>query len=149
MKLFLLSIISSLFVNAGALMDREVVIQFSELPVTAQKFLNSNFAGESILSVVYDREIGDKEYYVYYDNGKEVKFDRKGNWTNVECEYSGVPDSVLPKSVLALVKAKHPEKRVTSVSRDLTGADKGYEVELDNMMEMVFDIDGRFIRYDD
>lgn len=152
MKLVLLSLISSLFINSGSpinLFDREKVIDFNELPAPAQKFLNNHFAGEEILSIVLETEIGDKEYSVFYDNGTEVKFDRKGNWESVEHEYSKIPESVVPEAIMAMIKSKQPGKAVTGISRDLTGRDKGYEVELENVIEMKFDIEGRFIRYDD
>lgn len=149
MKLLILSVISSLMINASPLFDREEVITFNELPVTAQTFLNKHFKGENILSIVCEKEIGDKEYSVYYDNGMEVKFDKKGEWECVENDHSVVPDSVVPDNILSFVKSKHPDKKITSITRDMTGRDKGYEVDLDDVLEMRFDMNGRFIRYDD
>lgn len=152
MKLFLISIISTLLFNVGyanTLLDREVVIMFEKLPATAQKFLNKHFPNEPILSVVKDSDGLEVDYSVYYENGVEVKFDRKGNWESVEHEYSSIPESVLPEQILNMIKSKHPDRKVTGITRDLTGRDKGYEVELDNVLELRFDLDGRFIRYDD
>lgn len=151
MKLLIISALTSLFfnINAWANIDREVVISFEDLPKTAQNFINKHFPQQEILSIVCEKEIGSKEYSIYYDNGTEVKFDRKGNWESVECEYSSVPDSIIPRDILALVRSKHPEKKITSITRDLTGRDKGYEVDLDDIVEMRFDLEGRFIRYDD
>lgn len=149
MKLLILSMLSSLLINVSPLYDREDVITFEELPVVAQQFLKKHFAEEKILSVVCEREIGDKEYSVYYYSGLEVKFDRRGEWECVEYDHSVVPDSVIPENILSTVKAKHPDKKITSITRDLTGRDKGYEVDLDDVMEMKFDLNGKFIRYDD
>lgn len=152
MKLILMTIISSLVINLGSInsiFDRETVIPFEKLPAEAQKFLNKHFQGEDILSIVLDSEIADREYSVYYENGTEVKFDSRGNWESMEHEYSSLPDSVIPEAILKFVNAKHPEKKVTSISRDMTGRDKGYEVELDNLLDVKFDIQGRFMRYDD
>lgn len=152
MKLFLISIISTLLFNVGyanTFMDREVVIMFEKLPATAQKFLNKHFPQQPILSIVKDADGLEVDYSIYYEDGTEVKFDRKGNWESVEHEYSSIPESVLPEQILNMIKSKHPERKVTGITRDLTGRDKGYEVELDNVLELRFDLEGRFVRYDD
>ena len=152
MKMTLLTAIFSLLASvsfANPVFDKEVVISVEELPVEAQKFLRDNFSNEKILSVVCESDITEKDYYVYYDGGMKVKFDRKGNWESVENEMSCVPDSVVPANILSMIRAKHPEKKVTSISRDTRGDDKGYEVELDRILDMQFDLNGRFMRYDD
>ena len=152
MKQILVSIMLVLLVNSACakdIMDREAVIEFNRLPQTAQKFLNDNFPDGGILSIVMDNEVLERDYSVYYQDGTEVKFNGKGEWESVENESSYVPDSVVPEAILKMIRSKHPDKVVTNISRDLTGRDKGYDVELSNIMEMKFDMEGRFIRYDD
>ncbi len=152
MKQILVSIVLALFVNSACakdIMDRETVIEFNKLPQTAQQFLNNNFPGGGILSIVVESEVMEKDYFVYYQDGTEVNFNGKGEWESVENEHSSVPDSVIPEAILKMIKSKHPDKVVTNISRDITGRDKGYDVELSNIIELKFDKEGRFIRYDD
>ncbi|MDE7427259.1 MAG: PepSY-like domain-containing protein [Muribaculaceae bacterium] len=116
------------------------------LPVSAQTVLDRNFKAD-VSMVKTDKEFGRvKEYEVILTDGTEITFDRSGNWKSVETSAKkNVPDFFVPDLVKKYVKQYHKDARLCGIER----SGRGYEVELSNGVEMHFDRDGKFIRYDD
>lgn len=116
------------------------------LPVSAQSVLDKNFKAD-VSMVKTDKEFGRvKEYEVILTDGTEVTFDRSGNWKSVETSSKkNVPDFFVPDLVKKYVKQYHKDARLCGIERD----HRGYEVELSNGVEMRFDRDGKFIKYDE
>ena len=69
--------------------DKRKALQVSDLPKEAQKFINENFSSAKVVKV--DNEGVSKSYEVYFDNGNSIDFNRKGQWTDIDCEGSEVP----------------------------------------------------------
>ncbi len=149
MKTIFIGILSflSIFLWANDISDKNVT--YDQLPRVAQIFLSNHFSGENILYIEYDRELGDKDYTVHYENGIEVKFDKSGEWLKVENEYGPIPQEIIPEKVMTNIEQRHPKSVVTSISRKMKGREKGYEVEIDKRPDMKFDLNGKFLRYDD
>lgn len=118
----------------------------SVLPVAAQSTIKNNCKGKISL-VKIDKSLGRvDEYEVILTDGTEVSFDRKGNWTSVEVGAGGsVPSGFIPAGVATYVKQNHKGQRIVGIDRERNG----YEVELSNGIEMKFDNEGKFLRYDD
>ncbi|MDE6028423.1 MAG: PepSY-like domain-containing protein [Muribaculaceae bacterium] len=117
----------------------------SVLPKGAQTTLAKNF--KSKVSVVkIDKDFGRiSEYEVVMTDGAEITFDRDGNWKEVEVNVSkSVPDAFIPAGVSKYVKANQAGQKVVGIEKNRNG----YDVELSNGVEMKFDKDGNFVRYD-
>jgi hypothetical protein len=56
-----------------------------------------------------------------------------------------VPTAIIPAAINEYVAAKHAGQYVVQIGKD----GKNYEVELNSTIEMVFDKNGNFLRYDD
>jgi hypothetical protein len=76
-----------------------------------------------------------KSYDVIFTNGDKVEFDKKGEWTNIDCEYSSVPSDVIPAAIHAYVNKNYPNAKVKQIEKDR----KGYDVELTNGWDITFD----------
>ena len=148
MKKLLLSI--SLVLSIAVLTmscDKETVVTEKDLPTTASQFINSNFNGVKILSVVEEKEgLSGKEYEFLLDNGIEIKFDKNGNWLDIDAvnDSSVLPDNLIPAAILTYVKTNYPNSGINSIEKE----NYGYDVELTNGLDLVFDKDGKFVRID-
>lgn len=116
-----------------------------KLPTAAQEFLNTHFAGSSVVKAVHDREINDNDYTVLLSDGSKVEFDSKGKWESVENKKSGVPASVIPAKIKEYVAANYPSLLIVKIEKSMYG----YEVELSNDLDLKFDANGNFQRVDD
>lgn len=118
----------------------------SVLPKGAQTTLTKNF--KSKVSIVkIDKDFGRvSEYEVVMTDGSEITFDKDGNWKDVEVSASkSVPTGFIPAGVAAYIKANQKGQRVIGIEKNRGG----YDVELSNGVEMKFDKQGNFIRFDD
>lgn len=117
----------------------------ADLPNSAQTVLKNNFkAGVSHIKIEKDFGII-KEYDVVLTDGTEVTFDSHGNWKDIEVKLNGsVPSSLVPKAIADYVKQNQKNVKIIGIEKNRTG----YEVELSNGVEMKFNSDGKFVRYD-
>ncbi len=56
-----------------------------------------------------------------------------------------VPEGIVPAAIKTYIKTKHINKFVIEIKKER----KEYEVELNNGIDIVFDKNGNFKRYDD
>lgn len=145
MKKFFLGIMLAAVAVAPALADT-YVNNDSALPVAAKEVIKKNFKSKVSL-VKIDKDFGRiDEYEVKLSDGSEITFDSKGNWKDVEVAGAkSVPSSFVPKGVSQYVKKNHGGSNIVSIERKRSG----YEVKLSNGVEMEFDKNGRFKKYDD
>ena len=142
MKLFrLLSVaaVCLLFTAVSCAHDR--IIPVTQLPAQAQTFIKTYFADKT---VAYAKQDGAK-YEVKFNDGAEVEFDRKGNWDNVDCKFTAVPDAIVPEQIKNYVAANHPGALITKIDKERYG----YEIELSNSLELKFDRNFNIFDIDD
>jgi len=126
--------------------DEKKVIDFSELPEAAQTLVQTHFSDKSIAIVYYDQEIADKGYEVTFTDGANIDFKKNGEWKEIEDrDTNGVPTAIIPSAINEYVAANHANQYVVQIGKETTG----YDVELDSTIEMFFNKDGVFVRYDD
>lgn len=127
--------------------DKETVVTEDQLPSTASQFLNQHFNNVKILSIVEEKEgLSGKEYDVLLDNGIEIKFDKNGEWLNIDAkaDTTSLPESLIPASINSYVKQNYANAGINSIEKEK----HGYDVELTNGLDLVFDKDGKFVRID-
>ncbi len=115
------------------------------LPAAAQTIVKNNFkAGVSHIKI--DKDFGRvSEYDVVLTDGSEITFDSKGNWKDIEMRANAsVPAALVPEAIKAYVKQNQKKVKITGIEKNRSG----YEVELSNGVEMKFNSEGKFIRYD-
>ena len=128
--------ISLFAMNLVALAGNDKPIQVSEMPKAAQLFIKNHFADLSVAMAKVETDFLDKNYDVVFTNGNKVEFDKKGNWTNVDCEHTQVPVAILPEAIRQYVTQNYPDAKVLKI--EVTDR-KGYDVELSNGFELEFD----------
>lgn len=122
------------------------VIQFGELPQAAQTFVDTHFADKQVSIVYHDTELADKDYEVIFTDGANIDFSKKGEWTEVEDrDTNGVPTAIMLQGIVDYVSTNFAGQYVVQLGKERSN----YEVELNNGVELVFDKEGQFLRYDD
>ena len=118
----------------------------SVLPESAQTTLSSNFKAK-VSVVKIDKTLGRiDDYEVILTDDTEISFDRNGNWNNVETSNAkSVPAGLVPENIRNYVSRNHPRVHIVGIDKDR----HGYDIELSDGIDMKFDNDGRFLRYDD
>ncbi len=111
----------------------------SKLPSTAQKMIKKNFSTKDVKNVKTTPGIpgmGGKTYEVIFSNGSKIKFDKDGNWTEIDCKSSsGVPSDLVPKEISNYVKKNYKKYKIKKIS-----VDKGkYQINLSNGLKVNFD----------
>lgn len=72
-----------------------------------------------------------------------LEFDSKNRVTDISGK-SQLPNSVIPKSILEYVKSNYPNNIILDWELD----DKNQQIELDNGLDLEFNMQGAFLRID-
>lgn len=118
----------------------------SALPTAAQTVLKNNFKSDvSVIKI--DKDFGKiSEYEVILTDGTQITFDKNGNWEDIEvARDKAVPEKLIPEGIVEFVKKNQPKQKVIGIDKERSG----YEVELTNGVDIKFDKQGNFVRYDD
>ena len=126
--------------------DKEELISTENLPATANTFLSEYFADVKVLSVTREKEGTTTDYQVLLDNGIEVKFDKNGNWDEVEAltDTDAIPTSFIPEAVVTYVQENYENAGINNIDKEKNG----FDVELTNGLDLIFDTNGQFVRID-
>lgn len=119
-------------------------ISVDKMPQAAQTFIKQYFPGKSIALAKMDSEFFGRSYDVIFTNGDKVEFDKKGEWTKIDCDYSQVPMEAVPSAIRTYVKSHYPSAKIKQIEKDR----KKYELELSNGWEIKFDKSFNVIKLD-
>lgn len=136
---------SKTILNKGDVIENtcDVVIPESELPKEIKDYLKKHFPDSKVLKVEKEKSGLGHKHDLKLDNGIELEFNSKNEITEIEGSIK-LPDSVIPKSILKYVETNYPENGVTDWKLDKNKQ----EVELDNGIELEFNLNDEFLRID-
>lgn len=140
--LFTLSLLVATFAFV-ACDDDDTAINFNELPTVAQTFVQTHFPSQEISLVKQEKD----GYDVYLNNGFEIEFTLTGEWDDVDGRGKEIPTSIialLPESIPAYVTENYPNQLIVEINKEHFG----YEIDLNNNIELEFDTNGTFLRID-
>lgn len=140
---FLFTAIASLTILASCEND-DRHISPNNLPQPAQALIEQYFPELTVSSVVKDYDDFSYSYEAYLSNGTKLEFTRKGDWKDIDCHGSKVPDGLVPAAILSYVQTTYPANVIVQISRD----NSYYDVDLDNDLDLVFNKNGKFVRID-
>ena len=140
-KSILMMLVLVLTMSMAMMADNDRVITFDQLPAQAQTLLKTHFANKVPLIVTVDWD----DYTVMYQSGEKVEFDKKGNWKDISCKSSAVPEALIPAQIKASVEQTFPGASVIKLERDR----RGYDVKLNNGMELEFNKKFQMVDIDD
>lgn len=129
----------------NAMADRDVAISYKELPKTAQQVINTNFPNVKVALSKKEVDFFGKSYDVIFTNGDKIEFDSNGNWEKISCKYSKVPTALIPVAILKYVDEKFSGNLIIKIEKEK----RGYEVELQNGLELEFNKHGQCVKIDD
>ena len=141
----LIALVALIGISSAAMASDKYVHDTSVLPKGAQTTLAKNF--KSKVSVIkIDKDFGRvSEYEVVMTDGSEITFDKDGNWKDVEVSATkSVPSGFIPTAISDYVKLNQKGKRIVGIEKTRGG----YEIELSNGLEMKFDKEGKFVKFD-
>jgi len=124
----------------------EVVIEANALPEMARNFITTHFP-DATYRRIEKQNIADDDgsiYDVYLSNGFEIDFDINGNWTDIDGGQTVIPTAIIPEPITNYVIANYPSLFITTIEIETTG----YDVELSNGLDLVFNPQGEFVRID-
>lgn len=122
-------------VSLSAKAGNEKPITVKQLPAASQEFLAKNFTSHKVAIAKEDKGLFSTTYEVVFTNLDEVEFDSNGQWKEIECKNSHVPESVIPDAINKYIKDHYPNVKVKSIERE----SHKYEVKLKNKVELTFD----------
>lgn len=142
MKTILLSaFVFFLGISANA---QETTIKNSELPAEASAFIKKYFSKNTIHHAIKDKDKTKITYEVMLDNMTELEFTEKGAWKEVDGKDKAIPTGYILKPILDYVKKNDPKASITHIDKGLNDID----IDLDNGIELEFDLKGKFLRID-
>lgn len=125
--------------------DDDIVIGVDQLPTEAKAFINLHFSAQSITKVEQEKS-GETVtgYDVTLNNGVKLDFDAQGEITQVESN-SQLPNTIIPAKILLYVTNNYSGIFITEWERRANEQ----EVGLSNGVDLVFNLEGEFVRTDD
>ncbi|MBQ8760382.1 MAG: PepSY-like domain-containing protein [Bacteroidales bacterium] len=119
--------------------------KLEQLPAKAQEFVKTYFSDYKVTYVFADREFADTEYKIRFENGTEIDFNAKGEWTDVSSKNNCIPTAFILKEITDYVEMNHQGMCITDVEREFNRI----KVELNDNLEIEFNSKGKLISYDD
>ncbi len=144
LKRMVLAMLSFVALSISASANNDKPIELDQLPQVAQQVVNKHFAGKTVAMVTLESGILDKEYDVVFTDGNKIEFDKKGQWTNIECKKSTVPSALVPAQITKHVNAKYAGKRIVKIEKD----NRHYDVELSNGLDLTFNKNFKVVEID-
>ena len=86
-----------------------------------------------------------KEYEVRLNSGVEMEFYGDGSLETIDCKPNAVPDGIVPDAIATYVSTNFPQAFVVKYHIDR----RKQEVELNNDLDLVFNLKGIFQYIDD
>lgn len=119
--------------------------KLEQLPATAQEFIKTYFNDYKVSYVFSDREFVDVDYKVRFEDGTEIEFNAKGDWTDVSSKNNCIPTGFILKEIIDFVDANHKGMCITDIEREFNRIN----IELNDSLEIEFNSKGKLISYDD
>lgn len=145
MKKYIIPAIAALTLGiTAAHADDDRAITVNQLPKPAQEFIQKFFPNQKIALAKEETDFLDKSYEVIFVDGNKVEFSRNGEWEEVKCRFSAVPDGIVPAQIVKYVNENYPEAKILEIDRDK----RDIELKLDNRVELTFDLKYNIIDID-
>lgn len=146
MKKILSVLFFALALTTSVWADDVISRDVKKLPVAAQNFIKKNFPKSKVSYIKIDKDLLEAATYeAILEDGVQIDFNNKGEWTEIDCKLQPVPAALIPATIATYLKNNYPNEVVEKIERDR----KGYEVELKHSFTLKFNTKGQFLRLDD
>ena len=120
-------------------------VELNTLPTEGKNFVTTYFSGIEIARIEKHSpaKVDGTMYEVDFVNRDEVDFDQNGTWLKVEAEGNRpIPTGFRVPSIVSYFKMNYPSLEMHQIERKYDG----FEVELTNDLDLIFNLTGEFIR---
>ncbi len=114
-----------------------------KLPEKITQYVNLHFPDHTIVETEREIEGFQRIFEVELNDGTELDFSKTGEPLKIETQNT-IPISAIPAPILAYVNANFPQQSI----QEWELKKKNQKVELTNNTELIFDLDGNFLKQD-
>lgn len=134
-----------LYVCTACAHNDRITKDANELPQLSWDFLARHFNAVSVAHIKIEKNLlGVKDYEVILTDGSHVEFTRDGEWKEVKMNRQAVPSAIIPKAIHSYIQQNYPATEIRAIDKD----SRDYEVDLNNGIELKFDLQGNLIDVD-
>ncbi|MBR5146329.1 MAG: PepSY-like domain-containing protein [Bacteroidales bacterium] len=144
MKKNILALALTIFLSVNAF-AQNVITKFEQLPATSQEFVKTYFKDYNIQYIFCDKEFADIDYKIRFEDGTEIEFNAKGEWTDISSKQKCIPTAFILKEITDYVETYHKDMCITDIEREFNRI----TIELNDTLEIEFNSKGKLISYDD
>lgn len=123
--------------------NQEIVLSESEIPTEIIAYKTTHFPENEIVNAIKDTEGNIVTYDIYLSGNFELDFNSNYEITDID-GISKLPDSVIPPVILDYVAQNYASNVIT----DWELEHNHQQIELNNGVELEFEMNGTFIRID-
>ena len=147
MKLSVITMLACLTIFSSCSKDDDNIIDVllteAEIPTGIKSYIETHFSSNRIVRAEKDTENNTITYEIYLNENINLEF----NSTSEIIDIDGViqlPNSVIPQSILDYVSTNYANNFITDWELEFNHQ----QVELNNKIELEFELNGNFIRID-
>lgn len=125
--------------------EKQTPIAENELSNEMKVYVEKHFPLDKISFSIKDQDGVSITYDITLKSGIKLEFNNNKEIIEIDGNDKKLPDSVIPEKILSYIKTSFPDAFVTSWELDR----KFQKVELNNSLDLVFDLNGNFKEIDD
>ncbi len=127
---------------AGDVVTRDM----NKLPAAAREMIGKHFPQIKVAYIKIEKDLFQTTSYdVKLADGIELEFNSKGEWLEIDCKNKAVSSTFIPQALSKYMKANYNGLKTVKIERNR----KGYELTLENGLEVDFDQFGGFLKLSD
>jgi hypothetical protein len=116
-------------------------IDIANTPVEIETYVDTYFPGSAIINVRQDVDDNEVVFEVLLEGDIQLEFDEAKQIMEIESA-TALPEAVIPVGIRDYVYSNYADRAVTDW--ELENGEQA--IELDNELELVFDLEGNFLR---
>lgn len=125
--------------------EKQTPIAESELSEEMKVYVENHFPLDKISFSIKDQDGINVTYDITLRSGTKLEFNRDKEIVEIDGNDKKLPDSVIPEKILSYVKTAFSDAFITGWELD----GKIQKVELNNSLDLIFDLNGNFKKIDD
>jgi hypothetical protein len=116
-------------------------IDIANTPVEIETYVDTYFPGSAIINVRQDVDDNEVVFEVLLEGDIQLEFDEAKQIMEIESA-TALPEAVIPVGIRDYVYSNYADRAITDW--ELENGEQA--IELDNELELVFDLEGNFLR---
>ncbi len=122
---------------------KDIILTDSEIPSEIKAYISTYFPENTIIRAEKDNDFNDITYDIYLSGSFNLEFDFEFNIIEID-GVTELPNSVIPQPILDYVSQNYPNNFITDWELEYNHQ----QIELNNDIELEFELNGNFIRVD-